>query len=420
VQSTKKIDMKTFLLLLALVLIGGASIKLYDAGMANSSSDGDSAVAAGYRDPQSLTKYVDRLMADGRNWRQHGVYIETLEGLEPVAKLNENAEFNPASVIKLATTLAALDKLGRDYRFRTEFRADGQIDRQSGVLAGDLILLSGGDPSFSIADARRVGDVLRSMGIHRVNGSLRIVGAFTCNENSSTEVSAGVLQRQTRVPFRRPTIYEGFEKYVPRGRLLLTIESDSLLEIVRYLNAHSVNSMADMIGMHIGGPLGVQKFLVNSIGMPSDAVYISHASGLEVNRMTPKGTVNLLRAMTRWLSENDLDPSAVMAVAGIDAGTLRGRFADRGFAGSVVAKTGTLLSTDRGVAALAGIMYTRNRGPLLFAVYDMAEGKQVPQLRRVQDEFLRQLMLECGGPAPQARRKGRPARLQSKFTTALN
>jgi serine-type D-Ala-D-Ala carboxypeptidase/endopeptidase (penicillin-binding protein 4) len=221
-----------------------------------------------------------------------------------------------------------------------------------------------------------------------------------------------------KIPFSRAATYEGFEKYVPRGRLLLTVESDSLLEIVRYLNAHSVNSMADMIGMHIGGPGGVQKFLINSIGLPSDAVYISHASGLEVNRMTPKDTVNLLRALMRWLTANNLDPSAVMAVAGIDAGTLRGRFAGR-FAGSVVAKTGTLFSTDRGVAALAGIIYTRDRGPLLFAVYDMAEGKQVPQLRRVQDEFLKELILECGGPDPQARRNTGKPRLESRFTTAL-
>jgi serine-type D-Ala-D-Ala carboxypeptidase/endopeptidase (penicillin-binding protein 4) len=410
--------MKTFLVLLALLIIGGASVKLYDAKMAPALSEGGSTESTGYRNPRSLSKYVDRLMGDGRNWRQHGVYVETLDGSEPVAKLNEDAEFNPASVTKLATTLAALDSLGRNHRFRTEFRLDGEIDGKSGELVGDLLLLGGGDPSFSTADAQRVGDLLRNMGIRRVNGSLKVIGAFTCNENSNTEVSAGVLQRQMKIPFSRAATYEGFEKYVPRGRLLLTVESDSLLEIVRYLNAHSVNSMADMIGMHIGGPGGVQKFLINSIGLPSDAVYISHASGLEVNRMTPKDTVNLLRALMRWLTANNLDPSAVMAVAGIDAGTLRGRFAGR-FAGSVVAKTGTLFSTDRGVAALAGIIYTRDRGPLLFAVYDMAEGKQVPQLRRVQDEFLKELILECGGPDPQARRNTGKPRLESRFTTAL-
>jgi serine-type D-Ala-D-Ala carboxypeptidase/endopeptidase (penicillin-binding protein 4) len=407
--------MKAFLLFVALLLIGYVSVTYFGSRTAESLS-GDSSGRAGYSDPLSLSKYVDRLMADGRNWRQHGVYVETLHGSEPVAMLNEEAEFNPASVIKLATTLAALDKLGRNHRFRTEFRAAGQIDRQNGELIGDLILLSGGDPSFSTADAQRAGELLRSMGISRVSGALRVVGEFTCNENSSTEASAGVFRKETKVPFLKPTIHEGYEKYTPRGNLLMTAESASLIEIVRYLNAHSVNAMADMIGMHIGGPLGVQKFLVHSIGMPGDTVYISHASGLEVNRMTPKNTVNLLRAMTRWLSENDLDPSAVMSVAGIDSGTLRGRFGGQ-FAGSVVAKTGTLLSTDSGVAALAGIMYTRSRGPLLFAVYDMAEGKRVPHLRRVQDEFLKQLMLECGGPAPQAKRNGGHPQLQSKFIT---
>ncbi|MCI0666109.1 MAG: D-alanyl-D-alanine carboxypeptidase, partial [Acidobacteria bacterium] len=93
----------------------------------------------------------------------------------------------------------------------------------------------------------------------------------------------------------------------------------------------------------------------------------------------------------------------VMAVAGIDYGTLRGRFGGKKFAGSVVAKTGTLYSTDTGVAALAGVMYTRNRGPLLFAVYDVAEGKRVKQLRRLQDELLQQIINECGGPHPTAR-----------------
>ena len=339
-------------------------------------------------------------MADGHNWRQHGVYVETLNGSEPVAMLNENAEFNPASVIKLSTTLAALDKLGQNYRFRTELRADGQINSQTGELLGDLILLSGGDPSFSLVDAQRVGAALKNLGIRRVNGSLIVVGEFTCDEDFSTAASSKIFARQSRLAFRDPIRFEKFERYRPRGRSLLTVESDSLLEIVQYLNAHSVNAMADMLAMHIGGPQGVQKFLVQSVGMPKDSVYISHASGLEVNRMTPRDTVTMLRALMKWLSKNKLYPSSVMAVAGVDAGTLRNRFTEGDFAGSVIAKTGTLYTTDTGVAALAGVMYTRARGPLLFAVYDVAEGKRVTNLRRTQDKFLKQLILECGGPNP--------------------
>src|SRR5262245_37498498 len=132
-----------------------------------------------YRDPKPLKEYVKRLQADGRNQRNHGVYIETLDGGEPVAMLNETTEFNPASVIKLATTLAALNKLGVDYRFRSEFRAGGEINHQTGELDGDLILLSGGDPSFSIANARQVGEMLNRRGVRKINGALVVVGNFT-------------------------------------------------------------------------------------------------------------------------------------------------------------------------------------------------------------------------------------------------
>src|SRR5207248_2756596 len=87
-------------------------------------------------EPQALIEFKNRLAADGRDYRQHGVYVETLESAEPVATLNDNALFNPASVTKLATSLAALDKLGADYRFRTEFRAHDEIDARTGELKG--------------------------------------------------------------------------------------------------------------------------------------------------------------------------------------------------------------------------------------------------------------------------------------------
>lgn len=349
-----------------------------------------------YRAPRALGKFVDRLIADGRDWHQHGIYIESLRDSEPIAILNDKSEFNPASVMKLATSLAALHKLGSGYRFRTEFRAEGLV--KDGDLQGDLILLSGGDPSFSISDARRVGLALRGAGIRRVLGRLVVVGQFICNENSSTLVSASVLVRNTGVVFKNSPQLVDPSAYQHHGQLVAAVESDSLIRIVQYLNAFSVNSMADMLALHIGGTAGVEKFLIDEIGMPQQSVFVSHASGLDTNRLTPRDTVKLLRAMMNWLNRHQLQPSSVMPVAGRDAGTLRARFAENEFAGSVVAKTGTLYSTDAGVAALAGVVYTRDHGPLLFAVFDMAEGRRVDQLRNIQDQFLKDLMTEFGGP----------------------
>lgn len=356
-------------------------------------------------EPLALDEFLQRMQAERRNPGQHGIYVEELSSGQAIAALNESAMFNPASVIKLATTLAALEKFGPSHRFRTEFRFTGEINSRTGELNGDLILVSGGDPSFSIQDARQAGDALRRFGISRISGSLVVVGDFICNENSQTDISAGVFRRQSRLVFRGQTRFENRQANYDHAPTVLVVESDSLLNIARYLNAHSVNAMADMLADHVGGAAGVQRFLVERVGVPGHLVYVSHGSGLEVNRLTPVDTVRILRAMIDRLYSNGLRIESVMPVAGIDSGTLAGRFSEPQFAGSVIAKTGTLHSTDDGVAALAGAMNTRSCGVLLFAVYNMAEGRRVLHLRRVQDDFLKRLMTECGGAMPLANRQ---------------
>ena len=408
--------MKTFipLLILVLILAGCAQLPVNDAkmsvGLASSkkllvppSKDRSAELKARYVAPRALGDFTNALTADGRDSRKHGVYIETLDGGEPVAMMNEDTPFNPASVIKLATTLAALNRLGPNHRFHTDFLANGEIDEKTGELNGELILFSGRDPSFSIADAKRAGESLRKFGVRRVNGSLVVIGDFNCNYNSRTDVSAGVFARYCGITFRDPIKYVDSNSQ-PRGRLLVTVESDTLLRIAQYQNAHSVNSMADTLAGHIGGPQYVKNFLIEHAELSPDAIQISTGSGLNVNRMSPRDTVKMLRAMVNWLDKYSLKPDAVMGLGGIDPGTMRARFAESGFAGSVIAKTGTLTSTDSGMAALAGVMRTRNRGTLLFAVYDNAEHRRIVPLRKAQDEFLKKLMRELGGPTPEKER----------------
>src|SRR5437867_10973613 len=84
-----------------------------------------------------------------------------------------------------------------------------------------------------------------------------------------------------------------------------------------------------------------------------------------------------------------------MAVAGIDSGTLHGRLLHDDVRGSVIAKTGTLVSIDNGVSTLVGIAYTKSHGPLLFAVFN--SGGNVSAYRRLQDQFIERLIAEEGG-----------------------
>jgi serine-type D-Ala-D-Ala carboxypeptidase/endopeptidase (penicillin-binding protein 4) len=421
--------MKILLPLLAFLLTSCTQVPMRDAKMTVSFASSKSVAKASneklveakarYVAPRALSEFTDALASEGRDWRKHGVYIETLDSAEPIAMMNEDIGFNPASVIKLATTLAALNKLGPNHRFHTDLLADGEIKEKTGELNGNLILFSGQDPSFSISDAKEAGDALRKFAVRRVNGGLIVIGDFNCNHNSQTGASAGVFERNVGLTFRDPIKYEPAGSQ-PRGRLLVTVESDTLLRIAQYQNAHSVNSMAETLASHIGGPEYVKNFLISNAGLSPETIKISTGSGLNVNRMSPRDTVKMLRSMVGWLGKYSLKADALMGLGGIDPGTMRSRFTESEFAGSVVAKTGTLTSTDTGVAALAGVMHTRNRGTLLFALYDNAEYRQVHHLRAVQDDFLKSLMNELGGPAPEKERSltSNGDRLQSRMILA--
>jgi len=85
---------------------------------------------------------------------------------------------------------------------------------------------------------------------------------------------------------------------------------------------------------------------------------------LDFNRITPRATLKVLRALIKVLADHSLKPEDVMPVAGVDSGTLRSRLGGEDVRGAVVAKTGSLVSIDKGVSTLVGIAYTRASGPL--------------------------------------------------------
>lgn len=59
----------------------------------------------------------------------------------PLVSVRASEPVNPASVIKMVTTYAAVDLLGPDFRWRTGFYADGPV--ADGVLRGNLYIQGG-------------------------------------------------------------------------------------------------------------------------------------------------------------------------------------------------------------------------------------------------------------------------------------
>jgi D-alanyl-D-alanine carboxypeptidase/D-alanyl-D-alanine-endopeptidase (penicillin-binding protein 4) len=87
-----------------------------------------------------------------------------------ILRANAVAPMNPASVMKLVTTYAALELLGPAYRWKTEAYASGAL--QDGVLEGDLVLKGGGDPKLDLEGFGRLVRALRGKGLREIRGSL--------------------------------------------------------------------------------------------------------------------------------------------------------------------------------------------------------------------------------------------------------
>ncbi len=77
---------------------------------------------------------------------------------------------NPASVMKLVTTYAAISRLGPNYVWNTSFllSPESQINDQ-GVLKGPLYLRAGGDPVLMLQDVWRLLRDLRLRGIREIS-----------------------------------------------------------------------------------------------------------------------------------------------------------------------------------------------------------------------------------------------------------
>jgi len=99
-----------------------------------------------------------------------GAFVQEIGETRPLVVHQASRPMNPASTMKLLTTLAALELLGPDYRWRTEAYADGPIT--DGVLAGNLVLKGYGDPKITIEQFQELVLRLRASGLATIRGDL--------------------------------------------------------------------------------------------------------------------------------------------------------------------------------------------------------------------------------------------------------
>lgn len=103
------------------------------------------------------------------------VVVQPVDAGAPLLTHNASKSMNPASVMKLLTTYAALDLLGPAHTWQTTAWADAAP--ANGRLAGNLYLKGSGDPRFAIEHLWALLRQLRVRGIERIAGDIVLDGS---------------------------------------------------------------------------------------------------------------------------------------------------------------------------------------------------------------------------------------------------
>ena len=103
-----------------------------------------------------------------------GICIKSLKDGEVIYEKTPDKMLAPASNMKLVTTAAALEKLGKDYRFKTRFYLTAKPD-ENGIVRGYLVVKGSGDPNISgrfqpsiTSLFEKVRDKLKDIGVLKI------------------------------------------------------------------------------------------------------------------------------------------------------------------------------------------------------------------------------------------------------------
>ncbi|MFG2194823.1 D-alanyl-D-alanine carboxypeptidase/D-alanyl-D-alanine-endopeptidase [Streptomyces sp. NPDC048639] len=318
----------------------------------------------------------------------------------------------PASTIKIATAVAALDALGPDHRIATTV-VEGAGD-------GEIVLVGGGDPTLTAREAKgpdapaslraladRTARALKSRGAKKItvaydtsayggpeehsigpNPNLAPVSALMADEGRLDDSVSGPAPR-TAVPAEdaaktfagllreRGVKTKGDPHGTTAGRragTLATVRSQPLSVLVERMLTVSDNDIAEALARQTaiadGEPAsfgGAEKAVagrLKKLGLPLSGTRFADGSGLSRDDKVSAGLLAQLLVRAADTERPALRPVLTgLPVAGF-SGTLRSRYADAPTGtGMVRAKTGTLT----GVNTLAGTVVDADGRLLAFA-----------------------------------------------------
>ena len=98
------------------------------------------------------------------------IHVQEVGAARPLVMLNPDRALNPASVMKLVTTFAALELMGPSFTWKTGFHEVGT--RRGDVLEGDLVIRGAGDPKLTQEQLWLALKAVRARGLREIRGNI--------------------------------------------------------------------------------------------------------------------------------------------------------------------------------------------------------------------------------------------------------
>lgn len=111
--------------------------------------------------------WMDDLRQQGLSSEGVAVWVKPVDAKQAVLAHQAQIKMNPASTMKLVTTLAALEQLGPDYQWSTRLLSSGTV--VNGHLQGPLIVQGGGDPWLTTEAVQAMLQKLQTLGIKHLD-----------------------------------------------------------------------------------------------------------------------------------------------------------------------------------------------------------------------------------------------------------
>jgi D-alanyl-D-alanine carboxypeptidase/D-alanyl-D-alanine-endopeptidase (penicillin-binding protein 4) len=118
--------------------------------------------------PREVEAALQRAKVPNENF--HVMVVDTSASSTPRLSHQAQVRVNPASLMKLATTTAALDTLGPAFVWRTPVYLDGPV--REGVLHGNVYVRGSGDPRLVVERLWLLMRRIQGLGIQKIQGDI--------------------------------------------------------------------------------------------------------------------------------------------------------------------------------------------------------------------------------------------------------